>query len=159
MAARELERPYAPERAVLLRHATVGVGQQRERQAVFLGKRRVAVAVIDAHTENFRAQLLHRGVVVAKLTGLGGAAGRIVLGVEIQHHPATPVARQSSRFALLIRQRKIRGRTADHYFPLLGRDIGSRKTYCEKPQADQQRSNELSKTAHTHTMKSGSRTA
>ena len=75
---------------VLLGHGLVGVGEEGEVQLVLglellVGRERVA-----AHAEHDRALLLEGGLAVAERAGLAGAAGGVVLRVEVEHDGLAP---------------------------------------------------------------------
>ena len=99
---------FAP-RAIPFRDRMVGVAQQRERQRMFRAKGRMALRIVATDTEHDRAvpgELRHG---VAKATGLAGAAGGIVLGVEIEDDRLAAEARQLQFRAVVGREREVRG--------------------------------------------------
>ena len=57
-----------------------------EWQAIFLGELLVRLDAVAADAQHRNATLLQRVPVVAEAARLGGAAGGIVLRIEIQHH-------------------------------------------------------------------------
>ena len=63
-----------------------GVGDQLERQFERLLELFVAGHVVARDAEDHGAGLQEVLVLVAELHGFGGAAGGVVLGVEVQHH-------------------------------------------------------------------------
>ena len=75
-------------RAVALDDLAVGVGQERERQLELLAEAPVARGAVLADAPDVRVGRGVVGVEVAELAGLGVAAGRVVLGVEVQDGPA-----------------------------------------------------------------------
>ena len=104
MSLRKLERSDAHQRSVPACHLTAGVGQQGKREMLFIGEFPVTLDIVGAHTEERDAHASQNVDIVAKLTGLGGAARRVVLGVEIQHQPLSPVIGKPVRLAVLIQE-------------------------------------------------------
>ena len=70
--------------AVVLGDVVVGVGEQRERQLVLLLELDVRALVVRADAEHDRAGALELAPRVADPAGLGCAAGRVVLGIEVE---------------------------------------------------------------------------
>ncbi len=68
-----------------LAQGIAAVNQQWIGKLMTGGEPAVAAGVIAADTPHLGAKGFERGVVVAERTGLGGAAGSVVLGVEEQH--------------------------------------------------------------------------
>ena len=88
-------RPGAAAVLVLLDPRSVGlgrlvplVGQEQERQLELLAEPALAGGALRADAPDVRAALVDRLVPVAELARLGRAAGRVVLGVEVQDGPA-----------------------------------------------------------------------
>ena len=63
----------------------VGVDEQFEGQPQLGLEALVRLQAVARDAEDFAAGFAELGVEVAELAGLGGAAGRVVLGVEIEH--------------------------------------------------------------------------
>lgn len=85
-----------------------GVGQQWKRQVMMFRKCLVRTHVVKADAENLCVQLFELEDIVAKFTGFGGAAGRFVFRVEIQHYPLVPVVLKRMQLPGLVRQFKFR---------------------------------------------------
>ena len=75
---------FHPDAVVLDDFASV-IAEQRERQAKFVDESAVAFERVGAHTENCRVEVLEIRPAVAQPARLHGAAGRVVLGIEIEH--------------------------------------------------------------------------
>ena len=93
-------RPYmlfSTQDAVILRDLMREIAQQGERQIELLDELGMGLGGIRADADHRRALVDEGGVFIAKRTGLDGAAGRVVLGVEIENEGA----------ALEIRKRKL----------------------------------------------------
>gem|GEM_PF-558 len=114
-------RPDGPHAALSIEHLLapgppgpvrrpVGVGQQREGQAVLFPEAPVRRGAVPAHPQHHRPGLADNRHVVAEITGLAGAPGGVILGVEINHHLAPRKAGQVDHLAVLIRQHQRRGR-------------------------------------------------
>src|SRR4051812_20347599 len=71
-------------RAVRLSDRMVLVGQERERQFELLAERALAGRSLGADAPDVGAALVDGLVAVAELACLDGAAGRVVLGVEVE---------------------------------------------------------------------------
>src|SRR6476661_3469569 len=65
----------------------VDVGEKREREAELLGERALAGAALGTDAPDVRAAFDDRVVGVAELARLDRAAGRVVLGIEVQDRP------------------------------------------------------------------------
>jgi hypothetical protein len=78
------------------------------RQAVFFRELRMARAVVQAHPDHLRAHVVDRENVVAELARFLGATRRVVLGVEVQHHPPAAEIGEGVSFTQLIRQAELR---------------------------------------------------
>ncbi len=94
---------------VAISHRTRGIRQQRKGQLVFLGEGLVRQAVIHAHAHHLRTQRRELRQIVAEGAGLAGAARRIVLGIEVQHHPLPAPVGELAHRAHLVRQGKVGG--------------------------------------------------
>src|SRR3954447_21632811 len=80
----------------------VFVGQERERQFELLAERALACRSLRAHAPDVGAALVDGLVAVAELACLDGAAGRVVLGVEVEDRPpATLVGKTVHRPGLV----------------------------------------------------------
>ncbi len=73
--------------AKALGHLPARVGEQREGQALLLGKVPVGICRIQADADHLGVQFSKPGLVVPEIDGFRGAAGRVVLGVEVEHDP------------------------------------------------------------------------
>src|SRR5436190_2833549 len=71
---------------VLLADLAVFVGHQGEGEAVLGLELVVARHAVLADADHLRFQLLEGGGRIAEAAGLGGAARRVVFGIEIEHH-------------------------------------------------------------------------
>ena len=100
-------------RAVGLGDRVVLVGQQRERQAELLAERALAGGALRADAPDLGAALGDRPCRVAELAGLGRAAGRVVLRVEVQDGPAATLVGEVVDGARVIGQGDLGGRVAD----------------------------------------------
>src|SRR5882724_13668243 len=98
-------------RSEAIGHLVLGIGQQREVELVLAGELGLARGVQHAHPENGRLAFLEGGQRVAEGAGLLGAAGGVVLRVEVDDQRTARVVLQPMRPALLIWQRE-RGRPA-----------------------------------------------
>src|SRR4029450_9359272 len=72
--------------AVAIADAAAGVGGEHERQAVALGELLGGGGRVVADADHLGARGHEVLVVVAELARLGGAAGGLVLGVEVEDH-------------------------------------------------------------------------
>src|SRR6478735_6125431 len=82
-APREAERP---ERAIAAGDGLVGVGQQRELEAVLAGELVVALHALRGDAQHLSVERLELGEVVVVAVQLLGAHRRVVARVEDQHH-------------------------------------------------------------------------
>ena len=89
------------------------VGEQRERQVVLRGERLLARGTLRTDAPHIRLAPGKALVVVAERTGLGGAAGGVVLGVEIQDRPAATLLAQAMDRPGGVRQRELGREVAD----------------------------------------------
>ena len=100
---------------LLLPHAVgfvdglVFVGQQREGQFVLVGKLVVRLHGVAADADHFVTGLLQFRIVVAQVTGLGRAAGSIILGVEVEHYFLALEVGKAHGFAPLVEGGKVGG--------------------------------------------------
>src|SRR5882762_2549341 len=114
LAARDFHQAErAAQHAVGLGGFLGAVRQQGEGQAMLLRKLLVRSDIIDADAEDHGAQFIERENVVAEFAGLRGAARRVVLRIEIQHHPLAAVVLEFMPRAGLVLQAK-RGRGGTH---------------------------------------------
>ena len=90
--------------AVLLHHRVIRIGEQRELESVLLREPRLALRVEHADAEHRRLALLELRQVVLEGARLLGAAGRVVLGIEVEHHRLAGVVGQRVGLARLVRQ-------------------------------------------------------
>ena len=85
-----------------------GIREDRERQAVLLRELLVRLDVVDADAEDLRVGVAEGEDVVAELAGLGRAARRLVLGIEVQRDPLAAIVLQLVPFAVLVLQLEFR---------------------------------------------------
>lgn len=78
------------------------VGNQVKRQTVFVGKFIVRLYAVAAYTNYFNALCLEAHFIVAKVTGLGGTTGSIVLWVKVQRYFFALKLIEADGFALLV---------------------------------------------------------
>jgi len=90
-----------------LGHFPLGIRQQPERQAVPGAEAAVRSHGVGAHPEDHGAGGFELRVMVAEAAGLGGAARRVVLGVEVEDHGPAPELRQGHRVALVVHRREV----------------------------------------------------
>jgi hypothetical protein len=76
-------------RAIGVGDIVLGVGEEREGESELLAERPLAGGALRTDAPDIRAALDDRVVRVAELAGLDGAAGRVVLGIEVEDRPAT----------------------------------------------------------------------
>src|SRR5262245_56240187 len=82
------ERGLLAPAAVAVDHRPVGIRQKRERQRELLPEPAMAGCAVLAHAPDVGIGRRVVDVEVAELAGLGVAAWRVVLGVEVEHGPA-----------------------------------------------------------------------
>src|SRR5919198_3933718 len=85
--------------AVLFGDRVVRVREERERQLVLRLELLMRRDVVGADAEDLSAALAEDVVRVAKLTSLGRAAGRVVLGIEVEDDRAAAQVRELDRLA------------------------------------------------------------
>src|SRR6478735_9312330 len=91
-------------RAVFLGDGVVDVGEQGERQVELLAEGALGCAPLRADTPHVRAALMDGRVAVAELARLDSAAGRVVLGVEVEDRPAATLVGQPVDPSGLVRE-------------------------------------------------------
>lgn len=101
------------------------VRQQPDRQAMLVAEICVGETFVPAHAEHGTVAASEFLIQIAEFDGLGGAARRVVLGVEVQHHqvPAQSVE-QVEQFQIGIRQFEQRSGlscTEHEHLPSLGK--------------------------------------
>ena len=79
--------PLSLQRAVFGHDLLFGIRQKLERQALFRAEVLMAFAGVHAHPKNHRVLFLVFRKVALKVVGLDRAARRVVLGIEVKHHP------------------------------------------------------------------------
>ena len=94
--------------AVTFGHKTFAVGQQRERQMVFLREISIRCSLGDAHADDLRAERHQLGNIVAEVAGFLGTTRRVVLRIEVKHDPFAAQAFQRYLAPVLIDQGEIR---------------------------------------------------
>jgi hypothetical protein len=85
------------------------VGDERERQLVFLEKLRVTGFVVTRDAEDLNPALAETRPSVPERTGFARAAGRGVFGIEIHDREPTAVLRQPALLACYVMSTDIRG--------------------------------------------------
>src|SRR5438552_14521882 len=83
------------QRAVLPGHLLIRIGQKLERQTLLGAKVLVAIRRVDADADDDRIELIVFGKVALKIMRLNRAAGSVVFGIEVKHHPLTPEVLQA----------------------------------------------------------------
>lgn len=91
----------------------IGVSQQRKRQIEFVGKGLVRGFVIHAHAKYGDALVEVLLVVVAETASFLGAAGGIILGIEVQDNGFARVICELDRIAVGVFDGEIGGLSAD----------------------------------------------
>src|SRR6266511_1186518 len=91
-------------RAVGLHHLMIEVRQQREAQPVLLAEGAVAGGVVRGDADHRHAGPLEPVQVVVELAGFRGAAGGVVLWVEVDDHLAALEIVQGDGLAVLVRE-------------------------------------------------------
>src|SRR4029079_16076382 len=89
------------------------VGEEREGQLELLAERALAGRALRADSPHVRAALVDRLVAIAELTRLHGAAGRVVLGVEVEDGPPAVLVGEAMDGPRLIREGDLGGQVAD----------------------------------------------
>src|SRR4029079_14049470 len=89
-------------RAVGLGELVILVGEERERQAELLAEGALALGSLRAHAPHVRAAFVDGLVGVTELARLDGAAGRVVLGIEVEDRPLAALIRQAVDRARLV---------------------------------------------------------
>src|SRR5260221_2887169 len=90
--------------AVLVRDLVLGIGEEGEVEVVLLRELRLARLVQDADAEDGRLARLETRQVVAERAGLLGAAGGVVLRIEVQDHGPAGVFRELVGLSALVLQ-------------------------------------------------------
>ena len=93
-----------------LRDRVIRVGEQREREVVLGLELRVRGLLVGADAQHDGAGALERGPPVADVAGLPCAAGRVVLGIEVEDDRLAAQRRQADLLAAVARQREVRRR-------------------------------------------------
>src|SRR5262245_9578239 len=94
--------------AVLLADLAVFVGYQRKVELVLLLELVVAIDAVLGDADHLRLDLGEVGQRIAEATGLCGAARRVVLWVEVEHHRLAAQLGQFQRLAAVGRRGEIR---------------------------------------------------
>jgi hypothetical protein len=79
----------------------VGVGQEFEVQALFGAEFFVRVDAVEAYAEDDRVVVRVFRLVDLEVVGFAGAAGGLILGIEIQDDPLAAIIVQANRRAFL----------------------------------------------------------
>lgn len=107
------EQPHHGRHPVRLADPAALVGQQRERQPVLAREAGVPVRRVGADPDHLGPGVGERLVAVAEGARLGGAAGGVVLGVEVQDdHPLAEPVLQPDLVARLRREGEVGGLVA-----------------------------------------------
>src|SRR5581483_3517909 len=83
----------------LLAERLVGVGDERKREVHLGPEVLVRLHAVARDAGDHRTGLAELGIEIAELLAFGRAAGRVVLGVEVEHHRVTGMVLQSKRLA------------------------------------------------------------
>ena len=101
------------EATVLICYFTCGIGQQRERQAVFFRKAGMAFGAVETDAQHLRIHGPQFEDVIPEIACLRGATGRIVFRVKVQHHPLAQVLLEAVGFHVLVLHGKSRRGLSD----------------------------------------------
>ena len=93
--------------------AGLAIAEQGEGQGVLIDELGVAFGVVLADAQHLDAMALEAVPLIAEVAGFLGAAGGVVLGIEVDHHPLAAEIFESNGLAVLIRKREIRGGVTD----------------------------------------------
>src|SRR5262249_27850657 len=99
--------------AIPIDHRAPGVGEEGERQRELLAEPAMAGGTVLADAPDVGVGGRVRLVEVAELAGLGVAAWRVVLGIEVQDGPAALLVGQVMDRAGLVGERHVRRHLAD----------------------------------------------
>ena len=79
----------------------------------FLAKLWCELAAVDADAKHLDVEWCQPFPLVSKVTSLPRASGRVILRVEIQHHPSAAIVAQENQVAVLVLQLELRRGIAD----------------------------------------------
>src|SRR3984957_3351290 len=88
--------------SVSLRHFVIHIGQQSERQIELVLEFGLRGRFVGGHSDDHGVGLGEFLRVIAKLAGFLGAAGRVGLGIKIQHHVLTFETGERERLSLVV---------------------------------------------------------
>ena len=88
------------------------VGEEGEREPELLAERPLAGGALRADAPDLRTALADGVVGVAELARLDGAAGRVVLRIEVEDRPAAALVGQPMDRAALVAKGDVRGAIA-----------------------------------------------
>jgi len=89
-------------------HGLVGVGEEREREVLVFLEGGEFRGLVARHTEHLVAGRLERVEVVAEVARLGGAAGGVGLGVEVDDRLLPTEVAERHLHAVLVEERELR---------------------------------------------------
>src|SRR3990172_610442 len=87
----------------------VVVGEEGERQMVFLLELRLLRHCVWAYTDDHRIESLEPREGVAKLARLDGSTRCVSLGEEVEHHPASAKVRERDCLPVVVVEREVGG--------------------------------------------------
>ena len=99
--------------AVLVDYLVVGVGEELEAEGVLGAPGFVAFDGVEADAENDRVECVILGHVALEAVGLDGAAGSLVLGVEVENDPLAFVVGEADGLVFLRGQSEVGRGCAD----------------------------------------------
>jgi len=89
------------DRAILRRNRRLSVGEQLEVQTFLGAELLVRLFILRADAEDHGVFCFELGEVALEAVGFDGAAGREVLGIEIEDHPFAAIVTECNGFAFL----------------------------------------------------------
>ena len=90
-----------------LHEAGVGIGQQVDVECELVAEVLVGGGVVGAHTHDLDAGLVEVGLTRGERLALDGAAGRVVLGVEVDDQPFAGEVGEAGGFSVLVEEREV----------------------------------------------------
>ena len=105
--------PIKGQRTVSSRDLLGWIGKERKVQFELPRKTLVRLAAVDADAKHLDVEWCQPFPLVSKVTGLTRASGRVILRVEIQHHPSAGIVAQENQVAVLVLQLELRRGIAD----------------------------------------------
>src|SRR5580693_1187988 len=101
MPRRELYYSQVGKRAINAAHLAVAIGQQLEVQSFFGAELFMRVYAVYIHAQHYRVALGILRLIRLKVVRFARAAGSLILGIKIEHHPAAAVILQADESAFL----------------------------------------------------------